>query len=148
MRLCVEINNKSGARIKKELFTDVIKKTLELSSFKFLEKKNISVSIAIVDEKEIKNLNRIYRKKDAVTDVLSFAEYKNIAAIRKSKEATIFLGELILCYNDIRRFARKNKINPKQELATVVSHGILHLLGMKHGQKMFAIQEKIKEKIK
>jgi len=142
MKLAVEINNKSGARIKKGIFTDVVKKTLELSGFSFLAKKNISISVALVDEKEIKKLNRIYRKKDTVTDILSFAEYKNIAAIRKNKEATIFLGELVLCYNDIRKFAEKNKINFKKELAEVISHGVLHLVGLKHGRKMFAIQKK------
>ncbi|MFA6047553.1 MAG: rRNA maturation RNase YbeY [Parcubacteria group bacterium] len=145
MKLTVEINNKSGERVKNDFFADIIKKTLKLSGFKFLEKKNVSVSIALVDEKEIKKLNRIYRKKDTVTDILSFAEYKNIEAIRKNKEATIFLGELVVCYNDIRKFAEKNKIDPKKELAEVISHGALHLLGMKHDRIMFAIQNKINE---
>jgi probable rRNA maturation factor len=142
MKLSVEINNKSGERIKADIFTYVIKETLKLSGFDFLAKKEISISVALVDEKEIKKLNRIYRKKDAVTDVLSFAEYKNIELMKKEKETAIFLGELVLCYNDIRKFAKKNKINPKKELAEVISHGVLHLLGIKHGQKMFAIQKK------
>jgi probable rRNA maturation factor len=144
MKLAVEINNISGEKIEKRLFTDAIKKTLELSGFDSLAKKNISISVALVSEKEIKKLNRIYRKKDAVTDILSFAEHKNMATISKNKEAAIFLGELVLCYNDIKKFARKNKIDPEKELAEVISHGTLHLLGMKHGPKMFTIQDKIK----
>lgn len=144
MKLNIEINNRSGGRIKKDLFYDVIRKTLELSGVG-LDKKNISVSIALVPEKEIKSLNKAYRKKDAVTDILSFAEYKNMAEIRKEKKAVIFLGELILCYNDIKKYAAKNKISPKTELANVLGHGILHLLGFQHGQKMFYIQKRVCE---
>lgn len=143
MKLSVEINNLSGEKIEKKLFTRVTKKTLEMSDLRFLAKKSISVSIALVEEREIRKLNKIYRKKDAVTDVLSFAEHKNMAAIEKNKETAIFLGELVLCYNDIKKFAQKNKIDPKKELAEVISHGTLHLLGMKHGRRMFAIQDKI-----
>lgn len=143
MKLTVEINNISGEKVGKKIFSDAIEKTLELSGFEFLAKKKISVSIALVSEKEIKNLNKIYRKKNAVTDVLSFAEYKNTAEIKEDKKAGIFLGELILCYNDIKKFSQKNKINFNEELAGVVSHGLLHLLGMDHGKKMFAIQKKV-----
>lgn len=143
MKLTVEINNLSKEKIRKDFFERIARKTLELSELD-LQKKNISFSVALVPKEEIKELNRIYRKKDAVTDVLSFAEYKNAAEIKEEKERNVFLGELVLCYNDIKEFALKNKIDTKNELANVVSHGILHLLGMKHGKNMFAIQEKVK----
>ena len=145
MKLVVEINNKSGERIKKSFFGNVIKKTLELSEFYFLAKKEISVSVALVDEKEIKEINRIYRKKNQPTDILSFSEYKNSKDLEKGlflgKE--IFLGELILCYNDIAVYSRKNGKNLKKELSETIAHGVLHLLGMKHGKKMFDIQKEI-----
>jgi len=147
MRLNVEINNLSGTRIRKDFFTKTIKETLEASGCDFLQKKNISVSVAIVPAEEIKELNKTYRKKNAVTDVLSFSEHKNRVALEKIKDKEIFLGELILCYNDIAEYARKNKLKVSQELAKVASHGALHLLGFSHGKEMFSIQETVAEKI-
>lgn len=147
MKLNLEINNLTKSPIKKELFKVVAKKTLENSGYDFLKKKNISVSLAIVSKVEIKKLNKTYRKKNEPTDVLSFAEYKSIEKIKAVKEKKLFLGELILCYDDIKEFARKNGLNLKKETGTVVSHGILHLLGFRHGEKMFGIQDEVINKI-
>lgn len=141
MKVNLEINNLAKSPIKKAFFQAVVKKTLENSSYAFLKKKNISVSLAIVGKAEIKKLNKKYRKKNEATDVLSFAEYKNVAKIRKKKGKELFLGELILCYDDIKEYARKNGLVLQKEIGTVVSHGILHLLGFRHGKKMFEIQE-------
>lgn len=151
MPINLEINNTAKSPVRKKLLEEAVKKTLAKSGLDFLKRKNITLSIAIVSPREIKKLNKIYRKVDAATDVLSFAEYKNAAAIKKAvdnrlrqpADGGVFLGELILCYTDIREYARKNKTGLAKELADVVSHGVLHLLGMKHGKKMFAIQEKI-----
>jgi len=147
MKLNLEINNLAKIPIKKDFFEAVAKKILENSGDKFLNPpaggKNISLSLAIVSKEEIKKLNKIYRKKNEPTDVLSFAEYKNIAEMRKIRDKNIFLGEVILCYDDIKEYASKKGINIKQELAAVTAHGILHLLGMRHGKRMFGIQEKM-----
>ena len=82
-----------------------------------------------------------------LTDVLSFAEYKSLAALKKANEKEIFLGELILCYNDIKEYAEMNRRNVKRELATVVSHGLLHLLSFSHGSRMFRLQDAVAEKV-
>lgn len=155
MKLTLELNNLAKSPVKKDFFGKVVKKTIQESGYDFLNPlrqsadggKNISISIALVSKKEIKRLNKNYRKKDQVTDVLSFAEYKNLAAIKKAKDKSIFLGELILCYDDIKEYAKKRGLALKKEMANVVSHGILHLLGMKHGKKMFLLQKKIIKKI-
>lgn len=147
MKLKLEINNTTKSPVWKKLLEDAVKRTIKKSGSDFLARKNIFLSIAIVGAREIKRLNKIYRKVDAATDILSFAEYKSAAALKKAADnplaGGVFLGELVLCYTDIREYARKNKIDLAQELANVVSHGVLHLLGMKHGKKMFRIQEKI-----
>ncbi len=126
----------------------IVKETIKEINYKFLARKNIFVSIALVAPKEIRKLNRIYRKKDGVTDILSFAEYKNIQAIKRAVDnpptGGLFLGELILCYDDIREYSRKKNIGLEKELANVVSHGLLHLLGFEHGEEMFGIQEKVR----
>ena len=114
-----------------------------MSGCDFLAEKEILVSVALVSSEEIKKLNKTYRKKNAVTDILSFCEYKNQKAIREAGDNSIFLGELVLCYNDIKEYALKNQKDFSRELAKVVSHGALHLLGFSHSPKMFYLQEKV-----
>jgi probable rRNA maturation factor len=140
MKLSIEINNLTKNRLDKKFIIFVARETIKKSKINFLLKKNISLGLAIVGKREIKKLNRRYRKINKVTDILSFAFYKNIKEIKKVREKTIFLGELILCYDDIKNYAGKKGINLREELARVISHGILHLLGVKHGKIMFVIQ--------
>jgi len=144
MKITLEINNLAKSLIKDAFLKSVASETLKVADLDFLKNKNISVSLAIVEPTEIKKLNKKYRQKDKVTDVLSFAEYKNLAAIRKSVDKSLFLGEIILCYDDIKQYAKKEGLVFKQELAQVVAHGILHLLGFSHSRRMFAIQNKVK----
>ncbi len=146
MILHLETNNKAKSPVSQGAIDRIVQKTLEDASFDFLKDKEISLSVALVGAKEIKELNRKFRKIDEATDVLSFAEYDDIKKIKKEKKSEIFLGELILCYNDIAGYAKREKLKMKKQLAEVISHGVLHLLGFEHGEKMFAIQKKVAEK--
>lgn len=143
MKLNLEINNKSKSPLAKAFLNKVITETLTEVGWNFLQKKTISLSLAMVGKAEMRAINKKYRRVDAVTDILSFAEHKDQKEIKKSKEGELFLGELILCYDDIKEYAKREKLNLKEESIRVVSHGVLHLLGMSHGKKMFAIQDKI-----
>ncbi len=149
MKINIEVNNKSKSPIKKSIIQKTVFFTLENCGVNFLSTKNISISFAFVSPEEIKELNRIYRKKNKATDVLSFAEFKSQKDLKKSKDEDLFLGEIILCYNDIEKYVFHNKkeISLERELAEVISHGVLHLLGLRHGRKMFEIQEWTAKKI-
>ncbi|MCB9802466.1 rRNA maturation RNase YbeY [Candidatus Nomurabacteria bacterium] len=98
---------------------------------RFKLKKNIS--IALVSEKEIRELNRVYRRKDKVTDVLSF-----------NLDSEENLGEVIICLEQSKRQATTNKKTIKSELKLLTVHGILHLLGYDHelNEKEYLRQEK------
>lgn len=148
MKLEIEFNDKDKSKIKKSFFEKIFLKTLEESGVDFLHTKNVSLSLAIVGKDEIQNLNRIYRKKNSATDVLSFSEFKNRKELEKVGDKDVFLGEIILCYNDITEYSKKKKKNLSTELAEVSSHGLLHLLGFRHGKKMFEIQKKVSKNIK
>lgn len=97
-----------------------------------------SISIALIDKKEIKELNRVYRRKDKVTDVLSF----NL----DSKE---LLGEIVICLDQAKKQAKSKKQTLKSELQLLTVHGILHLLGYNHelGPKDAAKQEEKQQEI-
>lgn len=92
------------------------------------------ISIAILSPLEIKKLNKIYRKKDKVTDVLSFnLDDKNI------------LGEIVICLEQAKKQAKEKKTSLQAELKLLVAHGTLHLLGYDHECSELEAQRQEKE---
>ena len=85
------------------------------------KRKTAGLAIVFLNAREIKKLNLKYRRKNCPTDVLSFG----------SKEQD-YLGEVIICPEEVRKNVRKNKVVFKEEMARVLIHGILHLLGYDH----------------
>ncbi|MFA5962176.1 MAG: rRNA maturation RNase YbeY [Parcubacteria group bacterium] len=145
MKLNLEINNTDKSPVKKTFVKKVITETLAKSGYVELAKKSLSLSLAWVSEKEIRRLNKLYRKKDRTTDVLSFCEFEEASELKKATEQELFLGELILCYNYIKQSASEctSENDLQKELARIIAHGVLHLLGFSHGKTMFAIQDAI-----
>lgn len=148
----IEINNTTNSPIEKGFFEIIAEKTFAELNYAFLnpsaDGKNVTISLALIAPEEIRKLNKEYRKYDSVTDILSFPEYENIEKIKKAAveklNGELFLGELILCYDDIQEYADKESLDLKEELANVMAHGILHLLGFTHGEKMFKVQNEVK----
>lgn len=143
MKIEIDFNDQEKSGIKKAFLFQIAKKTLAHENFGYLKNKNISLSFAAVPEGEIAKMNAIYRKKKTSTDVLSFCEYKTKEDLQKVVDKNIYLGEIIVCYTYIMKYAKGGKKNIKQELAEIISHGVLHLLGLCHSQKMFAIQKEV-----
>ena len=116
------------------------------SSFKFIQNKKINFSILLAGNKEVRALNKKFRNKDKITDVLSFPFYKK-EDIKKLKKKNIYLGDIIL------NFYKINKKNFKRDFNRLWIHGFLHLLGYKHQKdvdyyKMNKIEKLILKKIK
>ena len=95
------------------------------NSISFLKNKKINFSIQLAGNKEIKLLNKKFRKKNKSTDVLSFP-YNNLNTLRKLKKKDIYLGDIILNYYKIK------KKNFKENFNKLWIHGFLHLVGHKH----------------
>lgn len=149
MKLNLEVNILDKSPIKSDFIEKIVENSLKATLGERADNKKISLSFAVVPEKEIKKYNRIYRKKNEPTDILTFCEYEKVNQLEKNLavEKEIFLGEALLCYNDIKKYCQKNKKNLSMELASVISHGVLHLLGFKHSKKMRIMQESIVQKI-
>lgn len=81
------------------------------------------VSVAIVGDRAMRRLNRTYRGFDKVTDVLSFVEAESEMPVEGA------LGELVVDIDQIRRQAKTYGHGVRWELAFIVIHGTLHLLG-------------------
>ncbi len=115
------------------------------SSLKFIKNKKMNFSILLSGNKEIRVLNKKFRNKDKVTDVLSFPFYK-FTDIKKLKNRNIYLGDVIL------NFYKIDKKNFKRDFDRLWVHGFLHLLGYKHYKdkdyyKMNRIEKLILKKI-
>jgi len=123
----IEINNLAAPRIKKNFLVKISKFVLAKE-----RKKERNLSVALVGPERIKALNKKYRKKDRITDVLSFPEPKRAAWLKKGSILKNELGEIIICPAVIKENAKKFKSSFKKELARTLIHGILHLLGLDH----------------
>jgi probable rRNA maturation factor len=88
--------------------------------------KKIHIVIEISGDKEIKELNAEYGNKDEVTDVLAFE------ANEEMEEGTFYLGDVIVNKEHARRQAPEYENTLEEEIAELVAHGVLHLLGVHH----------------
>jgi probable rRNA maturation factor len=87
---------------------------------------NTTVSIAIVSESTIQNLNAQYRNQDKVTDVLSF----NL--MEENFTPNPILGEIVICYNKALSQSQELGHSVDYEIAILCIHGLLHLIGYDH----------------
>ena len=89
------------------------------------------LSIVFVDDAAIQVLNRDYRATDAPTDVLSFAQGGG-DEFATPEGAARHLGDVIVSVETARRQAAEFGLALNDEVAHLVVHGILHLLGYDH----------------
>ena len=91
------------------------------------------VAIALVSDARIRSLNRRYRKMNKPTDVLSFADD---AASRAPRVANRGLGDIVIATGVARRQAKTAGHSYQTELRVLALHGLLHLLGYDHDDRL------------
>ena len=94
--------------------------------YKFLHKK-VSFTLLLSNNKNIQKLNKLFRKKNKPTDILSFPLTKKF---RVSKQT--YLGDIIISYNFINKPKSLNTKLFKDKVIKIFIHGFLHLLGFDH----------------
>jgi len=107
----IEINNLTTVSVDEEFLKKVAKKVLKGEN-----RKEIDLSVAFIGEGRMRKLNKKYRGKNKVTDVLSFDG----------------LNEIVVCLREVKKNAKRFDSTFKKELARVLIHAILHLLGYNH----------------
>lgn len=102
------------------------------------------VEINVVNDVFIKNINKQYRGRNKVTDVLSFA-WSETRAVSGTKN----LGQIFICLPRIKRQAKEYGVEVREEFARMLAHGLLHLVGYDHekGEKEEKIMSTKQEKI-
>ncbi len=102
-----------------------IKKTA-IGILRLLKQERVEVSLVLVGNREIRKLNALFRKKDYPTDVLSFPAAKNLPGRLRP------LGDVVISVDKARAQAKERGRPLREEVITLLIHGIVHLLGYDH----------------
>jgi probable rRNA maturation factor len=155
-----EIDEKFFQRVAEVVLKVVGKEEPDLN----LLKSETEISLAVVGDGRMRKLNKMYRGKNRVTDVLAFDNKsvipylaKAFPRLKKDQDLEFIeppdgikrLGEVIICYPRAKKQAKRLGHSLEKELTILLIHGILHLLGYEHekggteAEKMKEMEEKI-----
>jgi len=105
---------------------------------------NLELGLFIAGGERVRQLNRNYRGKDAPTDVLAFAMLPEQSAQGMTgtdfppfvipPDGVLHLGEVIISYPQAVTQAEEHQHSVKREIAILLIHGVLHLLGFEHNK--------------
>ena len=109
---------------KESLFNNICKHFPK--KFRFLNKK-VYLTLLLSNNKNIKILNKKFRKKNKHTDILSFPSGQKTKNLKK-----IYLGDIIISYNYMNKPKDLNNFEFKKKTIKIFIHGYLHLLGYDH----------------
>lgn len=136
-------NKQNHLKINKEI-KDILKKSCNEVLYQEKFKYNCEISITLVDDKTIKEINKKYRDKDEETDVLSFplGVDKNYDFNEKRE---VILGDIVISIETALNQARMYNNTIKREIAFLTVHSMLHLLDYDH-EKSEKIRKEVREK--
>ncbi len=123
----IDIDNRVGFNFD----TNIIEKIAQKLTQKPIE-------LIIVNDREIAQLNKIYRGVDKATDVLSFPLEDTPGAP---------LGSIVISAQKAEEMAKKLGHTPQEEFTLLFIHGLLHLLGYDHEQDQGQMRQKEEELI-
>lgn len=118
--------------------TDEIKETLEKVCLKSLQyeefNEDCEISLSIVTNEEIHDINKQFRNIDSPTDVLSFPQltFEEGEEADVNENGEIVLGDIIISIDRAKEQAEEYGHSLKRELAFLSVHSMLHLMGYDH----------------
>lgn len=93
------------------------------------------LGVTVVDGSEILELNREYREKDSVTDVLSFPQFEGhdeLLADLLNDETGTLIGDVVICFEQAERQAEEYGTGLTREMLYLFVHSVMHLFGYDH----------------
>lgn len=115
--------------------------------------RDAEVSVSFVSNQEIRNLNKIYRNKDSVTDVLSFPLLSDGKVDVNQETGYVLLGDVVISLETAFKQAHNFGHSLEREVGFLTVHSMLHLLGYDHEtspldeRKMREKEEAVLEKL-
>ena len=109
----------------------------------------VELGLVITNQERVQQLNRSYLGKDEPTDVLAFSAREEIDAelppFVQPPDGVLHLGEVIISYPQAVIQAEEHRHSVKREIAILIIHGVLHLLGYEHDKPELERQMKTRE---
>lgn len=94
------------------------------------------ITVAFIDDGEMRTLNRRYRKTDKTTDVLSFGQAvgrakgeKAVKKLQRDEDGELDVGDILISAAQAERQSKRRRHPLVREVAFLAAHGALHLLG-------------------
>jgi probable rRNA maturation factor len=116
----------------KREMTRVVRETLRAGH---LTAGSYEVSVYIVDDIRMRELNEEYRNLRRTTDVLSFPQYESTDELDPGKYGRIVLGDVVIAHETLNRRCGRRGEDLIKEYARVLIHGTLHLAGFDHATR-------------
>ncbi len=151
-RLCyhnlkMEISILIDQEFKTLIKTDWLKKAAQAALGREGVSESAELGIVLTGQDKIRELNSKYRGKDEPTDVLAFSteEGADLAQFILPPDGIRHLGEVIISYPQAASQASERHHSIEREIAILLIHGVLHLLGYQHDQPEPEREMKAKE---
>jgi len=107
------------------------------------------MGLVIATQERVRQLNKSYRGQDEPTDVLAFSATEEIGAdfppFVPPPDGVLHLGEVIISYPQAVIQAEEHQHSVKREIAILIIHGVLHLLGYEHDKPELERQMRARE---
>ena len=122
---------------------EIVTKVIKIDDLGFKKNNFYFVNLVFVDDNKIKNINKMYRKKDIPTDVLTFVNF-----IKNNKNENEAYCDIFFSAETIKKDAKKNLINFYDHITHLIIHCFLHVNGYDHKKESdFIKMKKLEEKI-
>lgn len=94
---------------------------------------DVDLSLSVLSQADMQNVNKEYRDIDSATDVLSFPLWEESGVfVPPADWESLPLGDILVCPDVVARDAEEEKKTFIEELTLVICHGMLHLVGFDH----------------
>lgn len=152
IQLSIRIEKPFVNLVSKQWLTRAVKLTLAHTGIS----SQVELGLVIAGDETVHELNRNYRSVDSTTDVIAFAlseRSEGVGLFVTPPDDVIHLGEVIISYPQAKKQAEEQRHSLERELALLVAHGVLHLLGYDHelleqAEKMRSMEAKVLDAIK
>lgn len=100
------------------------------------------INLIVIGSEEIAKMNKQFRGKEGPTDILTFSYYL------KELSPSDIAGEIYLCLEKIKMYAKESWKTYKEQLEYIIIHGLVHLMGYDHEhEEDWQEMEKVEKKI-
>ncbi len=107
----------------------------------------VELGLVIASQERVQQLNQSYLGRDEPTDVLAFPMLPGVSSpFVQPPDGVLHFGEVIISYPQAVIQAKEHRHSVKREIAILIIHGVLHLLGYEHDKPELERQMRAKEK--